>query len=94
MSALARGNSIRTARNEERSSRERLNSLSTRERQIIDRVVAGKVNKEIAYELGISERTVKGARFDLMAKLGTVSIADLVRKAEQFRHALEGTSGL
>ena len=75
VSALASENSIRTARNEERSSRERLNSLSPRERQILDRVVAGKLNKEIAYELGISERTVKGDRSDIMAKLGAVSIA-------------------
>ena len=90
VSALASENSIRTARNEERSSRERLNSLSPRERQILDRVVAGKLNKEIAYELGISERTVKGDRSDIMAKLGAVSIAGLARHAERLRHALEG----
>jgi FixJ family two-component response regulator len=87
-SALARENSFRTARNEERSSRDRLNSLSARERQIFDLVVAGKLNKEIAYELAISERTVKKDRSDVMAKLGAVSIAGLARKAEQLRHAL------
>jgi FixJ family two-component response regulator len=87
-SALARENSFRTARNEERSSRDRLNSLSARERQIFDLVVAGKLNKEIAYELAISERTVKKDRSDVMAKLGAVSIAGLARKAEQLRRAL------
>ena len=71
-----------------------VNSLSTRERQIIDRVVAGKLNKEIAHELRISDRAVKADCSDLMTKNGTVSIADLGRQAEQFRHALEGTSGL
>ena len=85
---VARENSIRAARNEERKSRERLNSLSPRERQILDRVVAGKLNKEIAYELGISERTVKTDRSDIMAKLGAVSIAGLARQTEQLRHAL------
>jgi FixJ family two-component response regulator len=88
LTALARENSIRAARNEERKSRERLNSLSPRERQILDRVVAGKLNKEIAYELGISERTVKTDRSDIMAKLGAVSIAGLARQTEQLRHAL------
>jgi FixJ family two-component response regulator len=87
-SALARENSFRTARNEERISRDRLNSLSARERQIFDLVIAGKLNKEIAYELAISERTVKKDRSDMMAKLGAVSIAGLARKAEQLRHAL------
>jgi len=88
LTALARENSIRTARNEERKSRERLNSLSPRERQILDRVVVGKLNKEIAYELGISERTVKTDRSDIMAKLGAVSIVGLAREIEQLRDAL------
>ena len=88
LSALTREKSIRTAQSERRSLCERLNMLSAREHQIFDRLVAGKVNKEIAYELGISERTVKTDRSDLMAKLGTVSIADLGRQVEQLRRAL------
>jgi len=62
--------------------------LSARERQIFDRVVAGQLNKEIAYELGISERTVKTDRSDMMAKLGAVSIAGLARQAERLRQVL------
>jgi FixJ family two-component response regulator len=60
--------------------------LTSRERDIFDRIVAGKANKVIADELAISERTVKVHRAQLMVKLGADSAAALGGLAEQLRH--------
>jgi two-component system response regulator FixJ len=59
--------------------RQRLGSLSDRERQVLKGVVAGQPNKIIAYDLGISPRTVEVYRAGLMAKMQARSLADLVR---------------
>lgn len=59
--------------------RGRLASLSERERQVLNGVVAGQANKTIAYELGISPRTVEVYRSGLMAKMQARSLAELVR---------------
>lgn len=59
----------------------RLASLSVRERQVFERVIAGKMNKEIAGELGTSMPTVKVQRSQVMRKAGVESVADLVRLA-------------
>ena len=58
---------------------DRLASLSDREREVFERVATGKMNKAIAYDLGISERTVEVHRSRLMQKLGVESVAQLVR---------------
>ncbi len=55
--------------------------LSTRERQVLDGLVAGKANKVIAYELGISPRTVEIYRANVMTKMQANSLSDLVRMA-------------
>lgn len=55
--------------------------LTPRERQVFALVVSGMLNKQIAYELGISEVTVKGHRGQVMHKLQAGSVADLVRMA-------------
>ena len=60
MSALTRENSIRAARKRKTEVVRTPELAVPREHQIFDRLVPGKVSKEIAYELGISERTVKG----------------------------------
>ncbi|MFO1150698.1 MAG: response regulator [Alsobacter sp.] len=65
-----------------------LGSLSGRERQIFACVAAGKLNKQIADELHVSERTIKAQRAALMEKLGTDSAAGLGRLAERFELAL------
>ncbi|SNT06182.1 response regulator transcription factor [Pseudomonas segetis] len=57
-------------------------SLTAREREVMGFVVAGLMNKQIAYELNLSEVTVKVHRGQVMRKLTARSVADLVRKAE------------
>jgi FixJ family two-component response regulator len=61
----------------------RFGSLSPRERQVMGRVVAGLLNKQIAYDLGVSEGTVKIHRGQVMEKMGAASVADLVRMADR-----------
>lgn len=58
---------------------ERLAALSERERQVLDGLVDGKPNKVIAYELGISPRTVEIYRANVMAKMQATSLSQLVR---------------
>ena len=62
-----------------------LASLSTRERAVLDLIVAGSLNKQIAGSLGIAERTVKLHRANLMSKLNVKSPAQLGQLAEQLR---------
>jgi len=59
----------------------RYDALTRREREIVALVVQGKLNKQIAAELGVSEITVKVQRGRAMKKLGATSVADLVRMA-------------
>jgi two-component system response regulator FixJ len=60
---------------------ERLAALSNRERQVLEGLVAGKANKVIAFDLGISPRTVEIYRANLMTKMAANSLSDLVRMA-------------
>jgi two-component system response regulator FixJ len=59
----------------------RFEDLSARERQVLDGLVAGKANKMIAYDLGISPRTVEIYRANVMAKMQAKSLSELVRLA-------------
>jgi two-component system response regulator FixJ len=61
--------------------REKLSALSNRERQVLEGLVAGKANKVIAFDLGISPRTVEIYRANLMTKMAANSLSDLVRMA-------------
>ena len=59
----------------------KLASLSERERQVLDGLIAGHPNKTIAYDLGISPRTVEVYRANLMAKMAARSLSELIRMA-------------
>jgi len=61
----------------------RISTLTPREREVMSGVTTGKLNKQIADELGISEITVKVHRSRVMKKMGVTSVADLVRSAER-----------
>ena len=61
----------------------RLSRLTPREREVMEQVIAGKLNKQIAFDLGTGEQNIKIHRGRMMQKMGLVSVADLVRIAER-----------
>jgi FixJ family two-component response regulator len=63
--------------------RNRFDTLTARERQVMSLVVAGRLNKQIAGELGVSEMTVKMHRRQVMRKMQAAGVAQLVRLADQ-----------
>jgi FixJ family two-component response regulator len=74
-----------TAQNEERigALHARLAKLTPREREVLDLVVRGRLNKQIAHQLGTAERTIKAHRQSIMNKLQMQSVAELVLFAER-----------
>jgi FixJ family two-component response regulator len=60
-----------------------VSTLTPRERQVFDLVVRGRINKQIAHELGTTERTVKAHRHQVMEKMKVQSVAGLVSIAER-----------
>jgi len=71
--------------------RERLESLTPREREILPLVVSGLLNKQVGAEIGATEATVKVHRSQLMRKMGASSLADLVRMSEKMGIAVPET---
>ena len=69
--------------------RERFQSLTQRERDVMALVVLGRLNKQIAAELGVAEVTVKAHRSQTMHKMGADSLAELVRIADQLSGSLK-----
>jgi FixJ family two-component response regulator len=61
----------------------KLVTLTPREREVLTHVVAGRLNKQIAHDLGTVEKTIKVHRSRIMEKLGVRTVADLVRMAEK-----------
>jgi FixJ family two-component response regulator len=88
-SALARDTAARATREAARRRDARLAALTPREREVFDRIVAGRRNREIADELGISLRTIKAYRAQLMDKLGVDTAAELGRLAGAPRDAAD-----
>jgi FixJ family two-component response regulator len=76
--ALERGAEAQVA-----ETRDRVATLTPRERDVFTRVVSGMLNKQIAFELGIAEKTVKVHRARVMRKMGAGSLAELVRMADR-----------
>ena len=81
--ALARQEASRGQRSKLESLRALVASLTPRERQVFDLIVRGKINKQIAFEIGTTERTVKAHRHEVMEKMQVDSFAELVSIAER-----------
>jgi FixJ family two-component response regulator len=81
--ALERDRAARREGAEVAAARDRLATLTPRERDVLTLVVSGRMNKQIAAELGTAEQTIKQHRGRVMRKLGVDSVADLVRLVER-----------
>jgi two-component system response regulator FixJ len=79
--SLSRDASIAERKAEVADINDKLVTLSNRERQVLEGLVAGNANKTIAFDLGISPRTVEIYRANLMTKMTATSLSDLVRMA-------------
>ncbi|TFV73610.1 response regulator transcription factor [Bradyrhizobium frederickii] len=81
--ALANQSQARGLRDKLDGLRALLGLLTPRERQVFDLIVRGKINKQIAYDLGTTERTIKAHRHQVMEKMQARSLAELVSIAER-----------
>jgi RNA polymerase sigma factor (sigma-70 family) len=81
--ALERSRKAREQQAANRELRQRFALLTPREREVMERVVAGLLNKQIGAELGTSETTVKIHRHQVMEKMGAGSLPELVRMADR-----------
>jgi FixJ family two-component response regulator len=83
--ALRRFDEEQERSSKQQALRARLSRLTSRERQVFDLVVRGKMNKQIAFQLGASERTIKAHRHNIMTKLEVGCVAELVSLAERLQ---------
>jgi FixJ family two-component response regulator len=81
--ALQQDSERRTARDLAKDIAERLRRLTPREHEVLRHVIAGQLNKQIGFALGIAEKTVKVHRGRMMEKMEVSSVAELVRLAEK-----------
>jgi FixJ family two-component response regulator len=81
--ALARDAQEREQRARRRELRARLDTLTPREHEVLAHVLRGQLNKQVAGDLGTSERTIKAHRANLMAKLQVQSVAELAQLAHE-----------
>ena len=83
--ALARDRAAQSSQEQKRELRERFETLTPREREVFQLVVGGQMNKQIAAELKMAERTVKAHRAQVMAKMRANSLAELVHFDNRMR---------
>ena len=83
--AFERDSNTRETTQQRRMTEQRWLSLTPREREVFDCVVAGRLNKQIAADLGTVEKTVKVHRGRMMQKMGVRTVADLVRLGARLR---------
>jgi FixJ family two-component response regulator len=83
--ALVVDTAQRAVRTRQRELSALYDSLTAREREVLTHVIAGKLNKVIAADLGTSERTIKAHRANIMDKLRVDSVAELVRIAQELK---------
>jgi FixJ family two-component response regulator len=81
--AVTRDAAARQARAQQEATQEKLASLTPREREVLGHVMAGRLNKQIAADLGTAEKTVKVHRARAMEKMRVRSVAELVRMVER-----------
>jgi RNA polymerase sigma factor (sigma-70 family) len=81
--AIGRDGEARQQHAEVSTLRQRFKTLTPREREVFSLIVSGMLNKQVAAELGTSERTIKFHRHQVMEKMQAASLADLVRMAER-----------
>jgi FixJ family two-component response regulator len=86
-SALSLSGEMLSKQNDIKKDQMAFTRLSPRERQVCLRIVQGLLNKQVGYELGTSEKTVKIQRAKIMEKLGAGSLPDIVRLVERLRSA-------
>lgn len=85
--AIASDRGLRKERQELSEIRSRFDTLTPREKEVLDLIVAGLLNKQIADQLGMSELTVKTHRAHVMEKTNAESLAHLVRMAERLKNS-------
>jgi len=83
--ALVSLRNTRGRRKEKHAAKAFLDQLTRREREVLGFVIAGRINREIAAELGTTEKTIKNQRVHLMKKLKAGSVAELVHLSLQSR---------
>ncbi len=85
--AMARAAEERGAQEHVRATRARYERLTPREREVFAHLISGQLNKQVAFDLGTAERTIKAHRHSIMQKLEADSVADLIRTSTELNIA-------